>query len=49
MLLLNPEEARALESSRQVNTAVKLAGVRVAIKRTGDGWVRLTLRGLTRP
>ena len=45
MLLLNPEEARALESSRQVNTAVKLAGVRVAIKRTGDGWVRLTLRG----
>jgi len=45
MLLLNPEEARALESSRQLKTALKLAGARVAIERTGDGWVRLTLRG----
>lgn len=45
MLPLTPEEARTLESSRQIKTAVKLAGVRVTIERTGDGWVRLTLRG----
>ena len=42
---LAPNEARALDESRQLPALMRLAGVRTQVKRDGDGWVSLTLRG----
>ena len=45
VLPLAPEEAKALESSRQLKNVMKLANVKLTIDRNQDGWVSLTIRG----
>ena len=42
---LGPHEARALDESRQLSGVMRLAGVRMSLERTDDGWTRLTIRG----
>ena len=43
---LPPDEAKLLDSSRQLSSVMRLAGVRMHVDRSsGDGWVNLTIRG----